>query len=94
MMFVFITDSTDMNTSMLAMRETVTFECRKDFYREKNSDICVPSCYTWKQDTDVVSVVIDAMNILSATLGLVSTIAIFIFAIFKEKSMYACYCFK
>lgn len=66
--------------------------CRKGFFcREGDNttaDMCLPLCNEWKLNSDSVSLAVDVLQILSAAIGLASSIVFLIIAVIRREKMY------
>ena len=62
-------------------------ECREDFYREEMFNTCVPICPSWKQDSKEISAFIDAVVIITFSIGFVISVVILVIAAIRHKTM-------
>lgn len=61
--------------------------CSKDFFEERESGLCVPSCYTWSEFSSVERIAIDVLVGLSSWIGLIVAIVIIVISAVRYKSM-------
>ena len=62
-------------------------DCREDFFREEDSEICVPSCYTWKGYSRTKTIAIDAIIFLSLIVGFISGLFVLVISFIRFKRM-------
>ena len=61
--------------------------CREGFFREEESDLCTPSCYTWWQNPPQQTIATDvAIGVASAT-GIVVGMAALVISFIMHKKM-------
>ena len=68
--------TTSLNTSTSEL-----LDCREDFFREEDSEICVPSCYTWKT---LETITIDVLMLLSAIVGFIFGLVVLVIIIVHQ----------
>ena len=61
--------------------------CREDFFHEEGSEICVPSCYTWKEYSQTETVAIDVIVLSSVIVGFISGLLVLILSFIRFKRM-------
>ena len=74
--------TTPLNTSTSEL-----LDCREDFFREGDSKLCVPSCYTWKEFTPTETIIYDVIILLSAIVGFISGLFIMVISFIRFKRM-------
>ena len=66
-----------------------TLQCQEGFSCSTvgNTSLCLPVCGSWKQYPDGVSLAIDVVIILSASIGFVASIAVLVISCIRWKRM-------
>ena len=67
--------------------EVEVLECTKGFYQENISSVCQPSCYTWIEYSEGLSIFSDVVVFISAFMGFVAAIAVIILSCLRHKKM-------
>ena len=72
-----------------------TCTCNEDFYCKQTNEsgsnlqsVCVPECGSWEQYSGATTIVIDALVIMAAVIGVISGIVVFVIAGAKKRKMY------
>ena len=64
-------------------------QCQEDFFREKEKEggACVPSCYTWKEYSEAVTVITDLAIGLTSVIGFIFCLAVIIISCIRFDRM-------
>ena len=73
--------------SLLNETTVAVLECTEGFYQENSSNICTPSCYTWKQHNKVLSIFLDMMSLTSSLIAFLAAAAVIIISCLVHKRM-------
>ena len=60
-------------------------KCRDDFYEDSEMCTCKPRCDSWEQYPHSTVIVTDTVVIISASIGLLSGIAVLIISLIRRK---------
>ena len=71
----------------LNISTSAPLDCREDFFREEDSEICVPSCYTWKEYSQTETIAIGVIIFLSAIVGFISGLFVLLLSFIRFKRM-------
>ena len=66
---------------------TQEFPCNEDFFRDQDSDSCVPNCHTWSEFSREVRIATDVLTGLAAAIGAVSGLAVIVISVVRSKQM-------
>ena len=64
-------------------------QCREDFFREEEEEggACVPSCHTWKEFSEAVTVISDLVIGLMFAIGFIFSLAVIIISCIRFERM-------
>ena len=62
-------------------------DCREDFFREEDSEMCVPNCYTWKAYSQTVTITTDVIVLSSSIVGFISGLFVLVISLIRFKRM-------
>ena len=86
---MYIFDSADVERPLTFQNKTTkkVLECSHGFYQENGSQLCIPSCYTFTEYEESLSIAIDVMLGVTVFVGFLSAIAVIVISCLRHRRM-------